>query len=154
MNSRNFQIILQGHSTSSHIPSESKIRSWTNHISNQCLNKSVTIRIVDELESKKINMRFRNVDKPTNILAFPSSDLPYIELDEPLSLGDLVVCAPLLEKEALEQEKELESHWAHILIHGILHLIGYNHEDSSAANIMEDLEIQVLKKIGISNPYL
>ena len=75
-------------------------------------------------------------------------------LDEPLSLGDLVVCAPLLEKEALDQGKELESHWAHILIHGILHLIGYNHEDSSEANIMENLEIQVLKKIGFRNPYL
>lgn len=154
MNNRDFQIILQSYSSASHIPSVSKIRSWVNHISDKFFNKSVTIRIVDELESKEMNMRFRSINKPTNVLAFPSSDLPYIQLDEPLSLGDLVVCAPLLEKEALDQGKELESHWAHILIHGILHLIGYNHEDSSEANIMENLEIQVLKKIGFRNPYL
>ena len=117
------------------------------------IDKYVTIRIVDELESKDINLRYRKIDRATNVLAFPSGNMALVEIEEALPLGDLVICAPLLEKEAISENKTLDSHWAHILIHGILHLIGYDHEQPLKADIMEDLESRILLEIGFDDPY-
>ena len=108
------------------------------------------MRIVDEQESAELNEQYRHKSGPTNILSFPV-DLPEgIELN---LLGDLVICAPVLEKEALEQEKLLAHHWAHIIVHGVLHLLGYDHIDETQAELMENKEIAILNKLNINNPY-
>lgn len=110
----------------------------------------VVVRIVDEQESAELNEQYRHKSGPTNILSFPA-DLPEgVELD---LLGDLVICAPVLEKEALEQNKVLAHHWAHIIVHGVLHLLGYDHIDDAEAEAMENKEIAILNKLQIKNPY-
>ncbi|MDO9423980.1 MAG: rRNA maturation RNase YbeY [Methylobacter sp.] len=110
----------------------------------------IVVRIVDEQESAELNEQYRHKQGPTNILSFPV-DLPEgIELD---LLGDLVICAPVLEKEALEQNKRLADHWAHIVVHGVLHLLGYDHIDDNEAEQMESKEIAILNRLQISNPY-
>ena len=110
----------------------------------------IVVRIVDELESAELNEQYRHKSGPTNILSFPA-DLPEgIELN---LLGDLVICAPVLEKEALEQNKLLAHHWAHIIVHGVLHLLGYDHIDETEAELMEEKEIAILNKLNINNPY-
>ena len=110
----------------------------------------IVVRIVDERESAELNEQYRHKSGPTNILSFPV-DLPeLIELD---LLGDLVICAPVLEKEALEQDKLLVHHWAHIIVHGVLHLLGYDHIDEAQAELMENKEIAILNKLHINNPY-
>ncbi|MDP1773707.1 MAG: rRNA maturation RNase YbeY [Methylobacter sp.] len=110
----------------------------------------IVVRIVDELESAELNEQYRHKSGPTNILSFPV-DLPEgVELN---LLGDLVICAPVLEKEALEQNKLLAHHWAHIIVHGVLHLLGYDHIDETEAELMEEKEIAILNKLNINNPY-
>ena len=153
MNNLDLEVIIQNNSLSDYIPSIKKISSWLGHIPDRMIDKYVTIRIVDELESKDINLRYRKIDRATNVLAFPSGNMALVEIEEALPLGDLVICAPLLEKEAISENKTLDSHWAHILIHGILHLIGYDHEQPLKADIMEDLESRFLLEIGFDDPY-
>jgi probable rRNA maturation factor len=110
----------------------------------------LTIRLVDEPESQELNREYRQKDKPTNVLSFPA-DLPDI-VNLPL-LGDLIICAPVVAKEAEEQQKPLESHWAHMVVHGTLHLLGYDHIDENDANIMEAIETDVLAAMSIACPY-
>jgi probable rRNA maturation factor len=111
----------------------------------------LTIRIVDEVESKQLNETWRQCAKPTNVLSFPFESPPGIEL--PL-LGDLVICAPIVALEAAEQHKSTVAHWAHLVIHGTLHLLGYDHIDETQAQIMEALEIKLLHDLDYPNPYL
>ncbi|MCP4187084.1 MAG: rRNA maturation RNase YbeY [Gammaproteobacteria bacterium] len=108
-----------------------------------------TIRIVDEAESRSLNQQYRGKDRATNILSFPS-DIPHIDY---LNLGDLVVCAPLVEREAFEQSKTVLAHWAHLIVHGMLHLQDLKHENEDEATKMEALEIEILSTLGYSNPY-
>jgi probable rRNA maturation factor len=111
----------------------------------------IVVRIVDEQEITELNEQYRHKKGPTNILSFPV-EVPFgIELN---LLGDLVVCAPVLEKEALEQHKALTDHWAHIIVHGVLHLLGYDHNNDDEAELMENKEITILNKLNIKNPYL
>ncbi len=110
----------------------------------------LTLRIVDEAESRQLNATYRGKDAPTNVLSFPA-DLPP-ELELPL-LGDLVVCRQVVEREAREQNKAVYDHWAHMLIHGTLHLLGYDHINDADAEEMESLEIALMAQLGISNPY-
>lgn len=110
----------------------------------------VSVRIVDEAESQELNARYRGKDKPTNVLSFPA-DLPP-ELELPL-LGDLVVCAPIVAREAEEQGKSLEAHWAHMLVHGCLHLLGYDHIDDAEAETMEALETRIITQLNYPPPY-
>lgn len=110
----------------------------------------IVVRIVDEAESAQLNRQYRDKEGPTNILSFPA-DLPE-ELDLNL-LGDLVVCAPVIEREAESQWKNPADHWAHIIIHGVLHLIGYDHLNDEDAVIMEQKEIGILQQLNINNPY-
>jgi probable rRNA maturation factor len=111
----------------------------------------IVIRIVDEQESQALNEQYRHKQGPTNILSFPVDVPEGVDLD---LLGDLVICAPVVAKEVLEQQKVPMDHWAHIVIHGVLHLLGYDHIDDSDADEMESKEIALLKQLHINNPYL
>lgn len=108
-------------------------------------NISLTIRIVDELESQLLNNKFRNINKPTNILSFLIDENPIV--------GDLILCHPIIKKEARDQNIKIKDHYAHLLIHGYLHLTGLDHEKEKNAQIMENKEIAILKKLRIKNPY-
>jgi probable rRNA maturation factor len=108
-------------------------------------NSSITIRIVSEKESKSLNYKYRNKKKPTNILSFTLSENPLI--------GDIILCHPVIKNEAKNQNKKIRSHYAHLIIHGYLHLLGYSHDKKLDADKMERKEILVLKKNGFQNPY-
>lgn len=115
----------------------------------------IGIACVDLAESQELNLQYREKDKPTNVLSFPS-DIPeeMLSLLDAEPLGDLVICIPVVLQEATEQQKTPSDHFTHLLVHGILHLLGYDHETSEAeAEEMEALEIEILKKLGIANPY-
>jgi probable rRNA maturation factor len=112
----------------------------------------LTIRIVDQEEMEHLNSTYRKKNAPTNVLAFPS-DLPAeIKMDYPL-LGDIIICPEVLKKESLEQNKPQPAHWAHIVIHGVLHLLGYDHIKEQEEKIMQNLEIELLTECGFANPY-
>ncbi|AFU18858.1 rRNA maturation RNase YbeY [Actinobacillus equuli subsp. equuli] len=111
----------------------------------------ITIRIVDEAESHELNLTYRGKDKPTNVLSFPFEVPEGIEL--PL-LGDLIICRQVVEKEAQEQQISLESHWAHLAIHGTLHLLGYDHIEDAEAEEMEGLETEIMQSLGFEDPYI
>ncbi len=111
----------------------------------------LTIRLVDEAEGLELNSTYRHKDYATNVLSFPA-DVPDELLDIPL-LGDLVICAPVVAREALEQRKPLQAHWAHLVIHGCLHLLGYDHIDDAEAEEMETLERELLAELGHPDPY-
>ncbi|MED5467427.1 MAG: rRNA maturation RNase YbeY, partial [Pseudomonadota bacterium] len=110
----------------------------------------VTIRIVDNDESRELNNQYRDKDKPTNVLSFPFEAPAGITV--PLA-GDLVICAPVVEQEAREQSKDAVAHWAHMVVHGMLHLQGYDHIEDNEAEVMEALEIRLLAQLGFANPY-
>lgn len=135
----------------SNLPDEQQIQGWVDAaLQNHPSDTEIVVRIVDEQESAELNQQYRHKSGPTNILSFPV-DLPEgIELD---LLGDLVICAPVLEKEAIEQQKILADHWAHIIIHGVLHLLGYDHIEDGEAELMESKEISILNTLKIANPY-
>jgi probable rRNA maturation factor len=110
----------------------------------------LTIRIVDSTESEYLNKTWRHCEKPTNVLSFPFESLPGVTVS---LLGDIVVCAPIVVEEARIQRKSVEAHWAHLVIHGTLHLLGYDHLEETQAFAMEDLEIAILHRLGYPNPY-
>lgn len=133
------------------IPSEEDFRSWVAAaLPADKLNSELTIRVVGFDESRSLNAQYRQKDKPTNVLSFPSELPP--ELQIPL-LGDLVICAGVVEREALEQGKTLLAHWAHMVVHGTLHLLGYDHETDADAEVMEALETRILGTLGFPAPY-
>ncbi|MGV3344877.1 rRNA maturation RNase YbeY [Enterobacteriaceae bacterium LUAb1] len=111
----------------------------------------VTIRLVDEAESRELNHTYRGKDKPTNVLSFPFDPPPGVELS---LLGDLIICRQVVEQEATEQKKFLEAHWAHMVIHGSLHLLGYDHITDDDAEEMECLETEIMLALGYSDPYI
>ena len=113
--------------------------------------KELTIRLVDAEESQQLNSEYRHKDYPTNVLSCPA-DLPP-ELNIPL-LGDLGICVPVVNREAAEQGKSRDAHWAHMVIHGCLHLLGHDHIDDNEADAMEQLERQLLAELNIADPYL
>ena len=133
------------------LPSDEQLERWVHvAIHNERPDGEVTVRITDRQESQQLNHEYRGKDKPTNVLSFPFEAPAPIQL--PL-LGDLVICAPVVEQEAKEQHKELEAHWAHMVIHGCLHLLGYDHIDDAEAEAMEQLEIALMLELGYNNPY-
>jgi probable rRNA maturation factor len=142
--------------SSASTPNETQLQQWaelaaTDFLSQQNEDQELTIRIVDKDESQSLNHRYRDKDKPTNVLSFPYEQAPGMHV--PL-LGDLLICAPVVIQEALEQEKPVEAHWAHIVLHGVLHLLGYDHIETEEAEQMEKLEVTLLDKLGYANPYL
>ncbi|TAK64532.1 rRNA maturation RNase YbeY [Methylobacter sp.] len=146
------QIEIQTVFESAGQPNQQQIQLWIDTALDDCdQDTEIVVRIVDEQESAELNEQYRHKSGPTNILSFPA-DLPEgVELD---LLGDLVICAPVMEKEALEQNKILAHHWAHIIVHGVLHLLGYDHLDEPQAELMENKEIVILNKLHINNPYI
>lgn len=134
------------------LPDKVAFQRWLEAVLLQRHTKSeVTIRLVDEVESKKLNLTYRNQKKPTNVLSFPFETPPGITL--PL-LGDLVICRSVVEKEAVKQSKMPEAHWAHMVVHGSLHLLGYNHIEKNEAKKMEFLETEIISKLGYPDPYI
>ncbi len=150
-------IDLQVASESNAVPSESQLQQWAAAAVNKTTDSSpreaaeISIRIVDTEEGAELNHQWRNKDYATNVLSFPS-DLPP-ELGLPL-LGDLVICAPVVEREAKEQAKSLDAHWAHMTVHGTLHLLGYDHIEEDEAEVMESMETAILAELGFPDPYL
>ncbi|SNY54015.1 probable rRNA maturation factor [Arsukibacterium tuosuense] len=143
---------LQLASTAPGIPAEADIQRWLNAaVLPFQAQAEVTIRIVDNLESQQLNLQYRGKDKPTNVLSFPFQAPPGIELS---LLGDLVICTQVVQTEANEQQKLLNDHWAHMVVHGCLHLLGFDHINDDDAEAMEAEEIQILASLGINNPYL
>ncbi|MBT8084141.1 MAG: rRNA maturation RNase YbeY [Woeseia sp.] len=116
--------------------------------------REITVRIVDANESQQLNKQFRNRDQPTNVLSFPLNENRGAPPGTEMPLGDLVLCAPLITSEASAQMKDVGDHWAHLLVHGTLHLLGYDHEVDSDAEQMEALEVAILANHGIENPYI
>jgi probable rRNA maturation factor len=134
------------------VPSEPNIQTWViAALVNFRKKAELTVRIVDEKEGRDLNHQWRDGEIATNVLSFRAEGLEDIEPD---LLGDVIICAPVVLKEALEQKKTSESHWAHMVMHGTLHLIGYDHIDDGEAEVMESLEINILEKLGYTNPYL
>lgn len=138
------------------LPSDDDIQLWVEATlafeqqGNNDIGLELTVRIVDEAEISNLNQQYRHKSGSTNILSFPvDEDLP---VDIPL-LGDLVICAAVVATEAQEQHKTREQHWAHMVVHGTLHLLGYDHIEDEQAIIMEQKEISILQKLGFSNPY-
>lgn len=126
-------------------PSRSQFLRWVKAALN--VDTEVTIRIVSANEGRALNAAYRGKDYATNVLTFPLTEEPHL-------MGDIILCAPVVEKEAREQGKDLMAHYAHMTVHGILHLHGYDHETEAQAELMEALEVETLRKLGYANPYL
>ena len=134
------------------IPTATQVQRWAEAalLSKEQDSVSLSVRVVDEQEITDLNQRYRSRSGATNVLSFPFEDPPGVESDE---LGDVVVCAPVVEREAHEQGKTTEEHWAHIVVHGILHLCGYDHIEDSDAEEMENEETRILTGLGFPAPY-
>ena len=129
-----------------------QVVSWVESLASEIEEASeLVIRVVDANESQKLNKTFRDKDYPTNVLSFPAD----IQLPEgPTILGDIAICLPVVKREADEQSKRFDQHFAHMVVHGCLHLMGYDHEDEDDADQMEAKEIGILENLGYPNPYL
>jgi len=133
------------------LPAATSFRKWAAAAAKGRIRKAdLAIRLVDEKEGRALNHHYRGRDYPTNVLSFPA-DLPE-GVDLPL-LGDLVICAPVVAREAREQGKDLAAHYAHLTVHGVLHLLGLDHEDEREAEAMEQLEREILAGLGLPDPY-
>lgn len=142
---------IQMASASEEAPDPQSIERWVGAaLGNQRESTELSVRIVDTEEGKTLNEQFRGSTGATNVLSFPFEN----ESPEPLPLiGDIVICAPVVAKEASEQNKALDAHWAHMIIHGVLHLLGYDHQNETDANLMESLETEIMQGLGFPPPY-
>jgi probable rRNA maturation factor len=136
---------IQFASKENKLPSPAQFRKWAKAALR--VDTEVTIRIVDEAEGRELNHTYRNKDYATNVLTFPLTEEPHL-------MGDIIICAPVVAKEAKEQNKDLLAHYAHLTVHGILHLHGYDHETDAQAELMEGLETAIVTKLGYASPYL
>ena len=143
---------IQSASSSEDAPDEQSMKRWVSAaIVSKTGDTELSIRIVDERESQELNQTYRGSSGPTNVLSFPFD----AEIPEPLPLiGDIVICAPIVAREAEQQNKELKAHWAHMIVHGVLHLQGYDHQNDTEAVIMETLETEIMQKLGFPPPYI
>lgn len=134
------------------LPTKSDLKLWvTQALIGRREQAELVIRIVNEIEGAALNYQYRHKPGPTNVLSFPFTALPQVPI---FFIGDLIICATVVAEEAADQRKTLKAHWAHIVIHGVLHLIGYDHDTTLHTQIMEELEQQILKKLGYPDPYL
>ena len=133
------------------LPGRPELRAWAcAALDKRREDAELTIRIVDEAEIERLNNNYRNTEGATNVLSFPFDSPPGVDL--PL-LGDIVICAPVVRREANEQSKSVTSHWAHMVVHGALHLLGFDHEQAVEAQEMEAMEARILADFGFDNPY-
>lgn len=133
------------------LPGRAELRAWARAaVGNLREDAELTIRIVDEAEIERLNGTYRKKAGATNVLSFPF-DAP-AEVNIPL-LGDIVICAPIVRREADEQSKSVNAHWAHMVVHGALHLLGFDHEQAREAQEMEAMEARILADLGFDNPY-
>ena len=132
-----------------------QLQGWTKlALETKVQDAELTIRFIKSDEMTRLNNQYRHKNNPTNVLSFPS-ELPneiLAQLEIPF-IGDIIICPEVLLQESIDQNKDLEFHWAHIVIHGVLHLLGYDHIDETDAHIMQNLEIQILEKLNFPNPY-
>ncbi len=145
-------VVVQNASASTDVPSSEDISYWvqvTLH-DKQKVKSELTVRVVDENEITELNRLYRGKDKVTNVLSFPFTDPPQTKTN---ILGDVVVCAPVIKRQAQEQDKVEAAYWAHIIVHGVLHLCGYDHQEEAHAQQMEQLETNVLTRLGFPAPY-
>ena len=153
---RSTEIDIQTASDAPGIPDDREIRQWIRNAldgAGRGGTGDVSVRIVDADEMRELNCEFRGKDVPTNVLSFPAVRVAGWPANATRSLGDLVICAPLLHDEALAQHKAILDHWAHIVVHGTLHLLGYDHMSEAEAAEMETLESRVLAVNGVPDPY-
>ncbi|MDO9282204.1 MAG: rRNA maturation RNase YbeY [Methylotenera sp.] len=136
---------IQYASNQTNLPTARQFRQWAK--ATLRVDTEVTIRIVDEAEGRLLNNTYRGKDYATNVLTFPLTEEPYL-------MGDIIICAPVVEVEANAQNKALHAHYAHLTVHGILHLHGYDHENEAQAELMEGIETAIVTKLGYPSPYL
>ena len=139
------KLTVQVASLESDIPASKQIKKWVNAAIR--VETEVTIRFVDEEEGRMLNSAYRGKDYATNVLTFPLSEEPHL-------MGDIIICTPVVAQEAKAQSKSLEEHYAHLTVHGVLHLHGYDHETEEQAALMESIEVTTQQNLGYANPYL
>jgi len=134
------------------LPDETEIQAWvTRAVQGLRDTVELTVRIVDQDEGTELNERWRKSAGATNVLSFPSQGVEDLEPD---FIGDIVICGPVVNQEASQQNKSIAAHWTHMVIHGTLHLLGYDHEQDHDAETMERMETEILNDLGINNPYI
>ncbi len=146
------EVDVQYAAKSKALPGAAEIRAWARAaIAGRRVEAELSIRVVDEVEMTALNRTFRGCDQPTNVLSFPFDKMPGVDI--PL-LGDVVVCAPVVSREARQQGKAERAHWAHMVVHGTLHLLGYDHGEPADAEVMEQMEKDILDSLGYGDPYV
>jgi probable rRNA maturation factor len=144
-------LTLQNTSKTKSIPTKRQFKTWIERVVARRKKKyEINIRIVGVKEITKLNQRYRKKNKPTNIISFNFCPPANIKTN---LLGDLVICAPIVKLESKLQHKPIMAHWAHLTVHGVLHLLGYDHKNAKEAQKMEGMEIKILKRLGIADPY-
>jgi len=140
------------------VPEATSIEQWVKHVLSHQLNTAnfpeINIQVVDEVLISELNETYRHKSGPTNVLSFPFEAPPGLPEEEAEALlGDIVICAQVVSREAEQQDKTLQAHWAHMVVHGVLHLLGYDHLEDQEADAMESLEVQLLNELAFPNPY-
>ncbi|MGB4333747.1 MAG: rRNA maturation RNase YbeY [Chromatiaceae bacterium] len=147
------KLAIQQASAASRVPVKGEVKRWAAAaLKGRRKQARLSLRILDEAESAALNLRYRGKAGPTNVLSFSFEPPPGLPGPQPF-IGDLAICAPVVEREALEQGKSLEAHWAHLVVHGILHLLGHDHRDEAEAQEMETLETRIMEELGFPAPY-
>lgn len=141
------------------IPAKTHIEDWIGRAidaagPDTAAGAEVSVRLVDREEMQALNRDFRGMDRTTNVLSFPAGETTGLPSDVPPPLGDIVICAAVVSDEAARQGKLVADHWAHLLVHGTLHLLGYDHESDAEAAEMEAVETRILGAAGLADPYL
>lgn len=154
----NATIDLANDSSGFWVPAQEQVERWAEQLFDYLGDDqaySISLRLIDEQEGAALNAQYRHKDYATNVLSFPAA-VPnsIVEQMDFVPLGDIIICPAVVSREATEQNKQESAHWAHLLLHGILHLLGYSHDDEADAARMEQLEIDTLQKLGLPNPYL
>jgi probable rRNA maturation factor len=146
-----YRITVQYACTASEVPDAGQLQSWASQaLAGRCKRAILTIRLVDREEGAALNGQFRSQDKATNVLSFPADDPAWVTVP---NIGDLVICVPVVLAEAAEQHKPVQAHFAHLTIHGVLHLLGHDHVVPHEAEVMEALEREILQAMGYADPY-
>ncbi len=149
-----FEITIQRAIPAKGLPSPTKLKQWAlAALKNKTPSADITIRIINKIDMTSLNLQYRNKNHPTNVLSFPM-DSPLELQGQTAILGDILICADIIQEEAIAQKKMETAHWAHMVVHGTLHLLGYDHEKKKDADIMEKEEVNILTSLGFHNPYL